>query len=343
MLTQETGGAYYAGRLTQIADIFGGAEASLTEGGLDIDGRFFSVLDDVIIALDESRLPDSVHARLTRPLERSPAEHSPAGRPFREAVQYGFGAEWHAHPCVLREHEDEFRAYFDLVDLDGLRGTRVADLGCGNGRWASFVEPRCGEVVLVDYSEAIFLARQNLRHAENAIFVMADILDLPFRNGAFDFAYCLGVLHHLPVDGLATLRALKPLAPRHLVYVYYALDDRPTYFRWLLGGVTRARGQLAKIRRPAARWIISWLLTLLVYMPLAMLGRLLRPFGAYHWLPLAEVYAGKTVARMRQDAYDRFFTSIEQRFSREQILELEDTFSSVTISNHPPYWHFLCE
>ena len=67
------------------------------------------------------------------------------------------------------------------------------------------------------------------------------------------------------------------------------------------------------------------------------------PIGFSKYVPLYESYNGKGMERIRQDVYDRFFTSIEQRFSKKQIMELRDTFSDVIISEQLPYWHFICE
>ena len=69
----------------------------------------------------------------------------------------------------------------------------------------------------------------------------------------------------------------------------------------------------------------------------------MRPLGLSNKVPLYEFYRGKSLNRIRQDVYDRFFTSIEQRFSREQILQLSDTFASVSVSDRIPLWHFLCD
>ena len=43
-----------------------------------------------------------------------------------------------------------------------------------------------------------------------------------------------------------------------------------------------------------------------------------RPFGWASQIPLHENYAGKSLKRIQQDVYDRFFTRIEQRFSRKE-------------------------
>jgi len=331
--------SYYEGRLGELEDIFGAEKVSLVAGGLDVDGRFLPVVDDVIVALDGDRLPATVRARL----ERAPDPSSGSSTPFAADVQRSFGEEWTTYPDILPEHEAEFDAYFDLVALDSLAGLRVADLGCGIGRWSHFLAPRCASIVLVDYSEAVFVARRNLAGAPNAIFVMADLLDLPFRPGAFDLAVCLGVLHHLPTDALDALRRLAPLAERHLAYLYYALDNRPAYFRWMLAGVTATRRGLTRIRSPRARAAVTTAITAGVYLPLSRAGSVLAPAGLARYVPLVETYRGKSFTRLRQDAYDRFFTSIEQRFTRDQIRGLSDTFAQVTISDGLPYWHFLCE
>ena len=58
--------------------------------------------------------------------------------------------------------------------------------------------------------------------------------------------------------------------------------------------------------------------------------------------PLFDFYHAKSMKRIRQDVYDRFFTRIEQRFSRAEILTLTDSFARVSISPDIPMWHFLC-
>ena len=333
-------GSYYQDKTATLRDIFGVASVEVHHDGLLLDGRFLPVVDDVIVALDADRVPPHLRSRL--PDGRS-TEGVAASTPFSADIQYTFGEEWKAHSKLLDDHTATFESYFDLIDLDGLAERRIADLGCGMGRWSHFVAPRCREIVLVDFSEAIFVARENLRDAGNAVFVMADVLDLPFADDAFDLVYCLGVLHHLPVDALDALRRLSRLAPRHLAYLYYSLDNRPAYFRWLLGPVTAVRKRLAGVRSPRTRAALTSVIAAGVYAPLAGLGSLLRPVGLSRFVPLADAYVGSSMASLRQDTYDRFFTGIEQRFSRKEILTLTDTFGSVTVSDGFPYWHFRCD
>lgn len=321
-----------------LRDVFGAREVRVDPEGIHVDGTFFPVVDDVIVVLDADRLPPAVRSRVAEHRRRPGA-----AAPFAADIQRTFGEEWKAHPQVRPEHKLELEAYFDLLSMDDLKGQRVADLGCGMGRWSYFLAQHCREVVLVDYSESIFVARRNLRHADNAIFVMADVLDLPFRDDAFDFVLCVGVLHHLPTDARAAVRDLRRLAPRHLVYLYYALDNRPAYFRWLLAVVTAVRMLLSRLKSPRARVAVSWLLAVVIYAPIAQLGRVLLPLGVDRFVPMVDSYAGKSVSRLRQEAYDRFFTRIEQRFTRQQIEALADSSGLLRVSDHHPYWHFLWE
>jgi len=211
------------------------------------------------------------------------------------------------------------------------------------GRWSVRLKDRCRELILVDFSEAIFIARQTLRNESHVLFFMGDLTRLPFRPGFADFLFCLGVLHHLPTNALDEVRRLKKYSDRLLVYLYYALDNKPAYFRHVLALTTAVRLRLCVIENRWFREMFTWFGALGVYVPLVMLGRLVRPVGLEKYIPLYSEHHWISLKGHRHHVYDRFFTRIEQRFSRTEILELRDSFSRVLISDHPGYWHFLCE
>lgn len=88
---------------------------------------------------------------------------------------------------------------FDLV-RDDVRGGRVLDYGCGEGRWRSRIEGLGARWVGFDLN------------AQGAT-VVADAARLPFEDGCFDGVLCSAVFEHLPdLDGsLAEIRrVLKP-------------------------------------------------------------------------------------------------------------------------------------
>jgi SAM-dependent methyltransferase len=145
----------------------------------------------------------------------------------------GFGDEWtrfdqSSLPDV--ERRQLFESYFGLFPWNALPQDAVGfDLGCGSGRWAKLVASEVGRLHCVDPSDAIEVARANLRDVQNCEFHRASVDSIPLADSSMDFGYSLGVLHHVP-DTEAGLRAcvkkLKSGAP-FLVYLYYAFDNRP--------------------------------------------------------------------------------------------------------------------
>jgi len=329
---------YYSSKLESLRDLFGTDEIRLESNCLIVAGHIYPIVNDVIILLEPHQYPHSLKAKLRVDVN----EQETYSQDFAEDIQFTFGEEWQSFPEILPEHKDEFALYFDLIDLPELKNARVCDLGCGIGRWSYFLKDKCRELVLVDFSEAIFVARQNLKDINNAFFFMGDLKQLPFKDNFSDLLFCIGVLHTLPTNALDEIRALKKYAPLLLIYLYYNLDNRPVYFHVILLLVTMLRKVVSKIRSPAFRSAFSWFVTITIYLPLVWFGKLLKPFGLSRYVPLYEPYSHQSIKRIPQDVYDRFFTGIEQRFSRKQIMELEDTFSCIKISDIIPYWHFIC-
>ncbi len=110
------------------------------------------------------------------------------------------------------------------------------DVGCGTGRWSVLVAPRVQHLHLLDPSaEALNVAKENLRGMNNVSYHLDSVAAIPLPPKSLDFAFSLGVLHHVP-DTEAAIAAiadkLKPNAP-FLVYLYYALDNRPIWYRLL--------------------------------------------------------------------------------------------------------------
>ncbi|MBN2358725.1 MAG: class I SAM-dependent methyltransferase [Deltaproteobacteria bacterium] len=329
--------SYYGDKRAALCDLFGSDDVEVARAELRVGRRRYPIVDDVIVLTAPERWPRG----LTERLDRAPA--AGAGEtPFAADVQRSFGAEWQSYPSLLPEHAEEFARYFDLIDLAGLRDRRLCDLGCGNGRFSFHAAPLCRQLVLVDFSDAIFAARRNLQPHRHCLFFLADLTELPFRDDCCDLLFCLGVLHHLPTPCLEAVRDLRRLAPELLIYLYYALDNRLPHFRWLLRGVTAARRRLCRIEDERFRRAFAAAGARLIYRPLVRLGQTLEPLGWQHQVPLYDGYRGQSVARIEQDVYDRFFTPIEQRVTRIEIASLRDAFSEVVIAPGGPYWHFLC-
>ncbi len=327
---------YYQNKILSLKEIFGKDDVILFDNKLVVSGQEFPIVNDVIILLKPEKYSNFVKQSIS-----SSAGNRGQIKDFAQDIQYSFGEEWKEYKDILPEHHKEFEEYFDLVDIQKFFSKRVCDLGCGSGRWSFFLSDKCKEMVLVDFSDAIFVARNNLKNSNNCLFFMCDIKDIPFKNDFTDFLFCLGVLHHLPTDCLNEVRNLKRFSPELLIYLYYALDNRPGYYKILLKLVTGIRLVLSRVQNKLFRRLFSHLGVYLIYYPLILIGSIFQIFNKGKFIPLYEAYKDKTFKRIEQDVYDRFFTGIEQRVSRKEILSLSDTFSTTTVSDNNPYWHFV--
>jgi ubiquinone/menaquinone biosynthesis C-methylase UbiE len=189
--------------------------------------------------------------------------------------------------------------------------------------------------------QALFVAKRNLAGAENVTFHHASVSAIPLPDRSLDFAYSLGVLHHVP-DTLGALREiaskLKPGAP-FVLYLYYALDNRPIWFR-VVWQLTNAAGLLiskfpARLKLSASQFIAAT-----IYWPLARFSTFLGNMGiSTRSIPL-EAYKDRSFYTMRTDAYDRFCTSLEKRFTRAQIDQMlrEAGFEQIVFSDQLPFW-----
>ena len=264
-------------------------------------------------------------------------------------VARGFGREWSTFrqdPDHLSRaqrqaiFDDYFRIFpWHLLPAGGGIGL---DVGCGTGRWSVLVAPRVEHLHLLDPSaEALNVAKENLRDINNVSYHLNSVATIPLPPKSLDFAFSLGVLHHVP-DTEAAIAAiadkLKTNAP-FLIYLYYALDNRPIWYRLLWRITDLARFVVSRLPHPL-RLVISQAVAALIYWPVARFARLVSPRGrSAGTLPLS-YYADKSFYVMRTDAYDRLCTRLEKRFRRDEIERMlaQTGFKNVTFSTKQPFW-----
>jgi SAM-dependent methyltransferase len=300
-----------------------GADAAVDGNGVIIAGRRHPIRDGVIVLDGAVAAADAEKAEVIR----------------------SFGEEWGSFPAMAPEHRREFDGYFDLVDVTGLEGKTVADLGCGMGRWSRILLERTTPqfLICVDLSDAIFVARRNLAEHPNVLFIMADLETLRFDGFRFDFALSLGVLHHIPGGIAVALAQIAGYADSFLGYLYYALDNRGAVFSVLFRGADLLRRALARIRAEGVRRAVSWLIAVVLYEPFVLLADLAGALGFDKERMPLNAYCGNSLRRIQQDAYDRFFTTVEHRYTRAAITEhCTRHWREVAFSDRQPYWHFLC-
>ena len=123
-----------------------------------------------------------------------PAEISEDQKDTARAFEY----EWKHFTELTDKYESQFLDWIKPITQDFFKDKVVLDAGCGKGRhvWLS-AKFGAKDVIGIDLSEAVEVAYKNTRNFPNVHIIQADIYNLPFRT-PFDYAYSIGVLHHLP-------------------------------------------------------------------------------------------------------------------------------------------------
>ena len=257
----------------------------------------------------------------------------------------GFGRQWSRFDqsgLSEDEHRRLFDRYFRIFPWSSLPKDAVgADVGCGSGRWARIAAGRVGRLLCADASlGAARVAAGNLTGTRCAV-VVASADALPWRDGSLDFGYSLGVLHHVP-DTAAALEAcvtrLKPGAP-FLLYLYYALETRPAWYRAIWRASDVVRRAVAASPFPV-RYAVSSVIAAAVYWPAARIARALERRGRdVEGLPLSS-YRHLSFYTIRTDALDRFGTRLERRFTAEEMrgMMTRAGLERIVFSPDTPYW-----
>jgi len=254
-----------------------------------------------------------------------------------EQTAESFGYEWEKFRDIQPDYQKIGKDYFDLIDRPDIDDKLVLDCGCGIGRWTKFLvdnfKPRW--LYCIDLSRAVFIAARHLKNSKNVSVFQGDIYRMPFKNEYFDFIYSLGVLHHLPdVDKAFNILSKKlKKGGKLLVYLYYALDNKPFYFKLFLKPIILLRRITIRLPKNIL-YIFSKIFVIVIYLPLIYLGKLLKKD-----LPLG-YYKDKGLQVIFNDCFDRLSAPLEKRFTRSEILALfeKNGLKEVKISETMPYW-----
>jgi len=134
------------------------------------------------------------------------------------------------------------------------------------------------------------------------------------------------------------VRLLKPGAP-FLLYIYYAFDNRPIWFKffWIISNFIR----LIICKLPKFfKFLICDIIAVIVYYPFARfmlmsekIGLNLKNFPLYF-------YRTSSFYVMRTDARDRFGTPLEKRFTKKEIYKMmkQSGLHRIKFKNSLPYW-----
>jgi uncharacterized protein YbaR (Trm112 family) len=191
-------------------------------------------------------------------------------RPGNQATSDAFGWEWQhfrkLHTLEVETNREQFLDWIYPIEPQYFKNKVVLDGGCGMGRF-SYLASLMGakEVIAIDVSEAVEAAMENCLDLSNVHIVQADIYHLPLRTrevrneGDIDFAFSIGVLHHLPDPEAGFHAQVGHLRNNGSIFAWvYGYENN----RWVVRFVNPVREHVtSRLPRPALM-AFAWGITL---------------------------------------------------------------------------------
>lgn len=194
----------------------------------------------------------------------------------KHATAENFGWQWKHFTHQDARYAEQFLGWIAPVTPEFFRGKVVLEGGCGKGRHTLLAAQwGASEVIGVDLSEAVETAFAATRSAPNAHVVQADIFRLPLAR-KFDYAFSVGVLHHLPDPRQGFLSLASKVKPGgHVTAWIYGAENN----EWIVRLVNPVREKItSRIDRRALLHLSKipaaglFLTTKLIYGPLNRRG-----------------------------------------------------------------------
>lgn len=130
-----------------------------------------------------------------------------------EGYAASFGFQWGTFRSTQLDSRSGKTLFADRLwqntkwDPADLNGKWVLEAGCGAGPFTEVLLSAGAKVVSVDLSRAVDVNMINNGASPDLFIAQANLYDLPFAPGQFDYVFCYGVVQHTP-DPARTWRAL---------------------------------------------------------------------------------------------------------------------------------------
>jgi len=263
-----------------------------------------------------------------------------------------FGDEWERFNFLDENKLQSLKKQFDRYmaplpeELRKREDLIIADFGAGTGRWSYFLKDFAAKIYVVEPAEKAFrVLTSRFRDDSKVVLIHKSVESNKISEKSLDLAVSLGVLHHIADTQGAIQKVAEKIKPggTFLGYLYYALENKPFLYRalWRLSdSIRKVISRLPKKFKLALADFIA----LTIYLPLATISRILEKFGiSVDSVPLHH-YKDFSFHVMRNDALDRFGTTLEQRFTQVEIVQMlisaGFTQESIRFSSGEPFWTF---
>lgn len=235
---------------------------------------------------------------------------------------------------VSKWHFDKMQ---ETVSEPIVRGNVGIDIGSGIG-YDTYIMAKNNpsvKITSVDIGKGVFITKKIASDLQNVEIIQGSVLDMPFKDNMFDFAYSFGVIHHTiaPKKALSEIsRILKRNSPAFL-YLYENHSENP--IKYIASKVISSLKVITIKIPPQILYGLSWLLSPFVYILFSIPSKILKNFNSTQGLSNKIPFNfGSGIFSLRADICETLAVPIEFRFARHEVYDMfiECGFSKINIT-----------
>ncbi len=244
---------------------------------------------------------------------------------------------WEAEKVSVPSEGFHFDIMQEVITEKIVKGSWGLDAGsgCGHDTHVMAKNNPLVKIVSMDISDGINANLKLNKNLTNIYIVKGSVLNMPFKEGIFDFVYSYGVLHHTPNPKKGLMEMARVIRGKASVYLYLYEDHSENFIKHVAISITNIIRKIT-IRMPqnvlfALCTLLSPIVFILFTFPAKILKRFKQTEGIAKKIPFN---FGSSFFSLKGDLYDRFGAPIEYRFSRKGISVMLEScnFTNINIT-----------